>query len=153
MYYGLWDLKKFRVFEVFELGRILSFSILCLYRDLEKFRTVPLYTGPETSKIPNSPPIYYRLWELEKFRVFELGRILSSSIWLYWDLEKSIKKSELFHLWTWNKFFFPRWGGEFLEVLCTLWIQLLQGEGGKASPTRWTTKLSRAKLRKMRQEF
>ena len=41
-----------------------------------------------TSKIPISPPIYYGLWDLEKFRVFDLGRILSSSICLYRDLEK-----------------------------------------------------------------
>ena len=50
-----------------------------------------------TSFIPISPPMYYGLWDLEKFRVFELGRILSSSICLYRDLEESKNPSYLIY--------------------------------------------------------
>jgi len=38
-----------------------------LYRDLEKFRTLSLYIGLGIWKIPIPPPMYYGLWDLEKF--------------------------------------------------------------------------------------
>jgi len=52
------------------------------YKDLEKFRTLPLYLGSGTWKIPISPPIWYGhlLW------VLGLGKIPSFS--LPWDLGK-----------------------------------------------------------------
>ena len=66
-----------------------------------------------TSFIPIFPPMNYGFWDLEKFRVFELGRISSSSICLYRDLEEFKNPSYLIYghetcfsfLGEWESFF------------------------------------------------